>query len=113
MNISFTSLINPLNFKNINYLLLNTTKPNKIYFKQSYILITWFYLTSSNIFKKNFNMVSLPLKKKKITLLKSPMAQKNWSKEQFVYKYFNFFLKIKFNYYKNIKFKDFFFFFFF
>jgi hypothetical protein len=83
---TFVSLISPLNISDKSLLFnRDVTLSNKIKIKQSYVLLTWFYYLS-NFSLKNKNRVNffvLPQKNKKFTLTKSPMAHKNWSKEQY------------------------------
>jgi hypothetical protein len=90
---SFISLITPTSFTNFNSLLYPITdNKKKVFLKQSYIILTWFYylsfLEKNN--KKKIQFITLPLKKKKFTLTKAPMAHKNWSKEQFELKFYYF-----------------------
>ena len=92
---NFSSLISPLNLINLN-LFFSKTNQNKVYAKQIYIFLTWFYYLNYNTTNK-IKLILLPKKKKIYTLVKAPMAHKNWSKEQFSYSYFNFKFKIKMN----------------
>ena len=73
------------------------TSGKRVKVKQSYILLTWFYyLSNFSAKKKNkIHFFVLPQKNKKFTLTKSPMAHKNWSKEQ--YKQQLYFFKVSFN----------------
>jgi hypothetical protein len=85
----FVSLITP-NFNSVNVDLQNSNKNfKKIYLKQSYILFTWFYyMTLANKRKKNIKVFVLPIQKKISTQIKAPIAHKNWSKEQFLFRYY-------------------------
>lgn len=78
--INFISLITPFIFTNIRLSYLNI-ETKKIFLKQSYILLTWFYyLNFINISSKNKNNIKifvLPLYRRKFTLTKAPMAHKN------------------------------------
>lgn len=67
---------------------LKSWNKNKIFVKQSYMILSWIYYISNG--KKNY--IILPSRVKKLTLLKSPMAHKTYSQEQ-----------IKFRYYKILK----------
>lgn len=114
---SYISLINPFLFNHYSYSLykkLCYENPNeKIYVKQSYMLLTWFYYLNLNLKNTNDNLlksvklVMIPKKIKKFTLTKAPIAHKTNSKEQisiifFSYKIFyrfynyNFFEMYKF-----------------
>ncbi len=98
-NFYFVSLISP--FIQNNLRLLNTYKNSKkkIIVKQSYIILTWFYyLSFINQYKNNKNRIKIfvfPINNKKFTNTKAPMAHKNWSKEQYAFKYYRF--KINFS----------------
>lgn len=95
----FISLISPLITNNVRFSFLRTENEKKIYTKQSYIILTWFYYL--NFLQKNLNNKNqlkffiLPSKIKKFTLTKAPMAHKNWSKEQYKSQFFP--IKISFN----------------
>lgn len=61
----------------------------KIYLKQSYIVLTWFYyLTIINKNKKEMKFFVLPKRKYIGTHLKAPIAHKTWSKEQYVFQFY-------------------------
>ena len=110
---TFVSLVTPWNLISLRFF-FKTLNSKKIYIKQSYLFLTWFYymtLNFSNTTKKSL-ISFLPKKKKKYTLIKAPMAHKNWSKEQFIMQQFkfNFKFNFKFKYIANIN--QFFFFFF-
>jgi hypothetical protein len=95
---SFISLITPTSFVDFNSLLYPLTdNKKKVFLKQSYIILTWFYYLSFLEKKKNkkknkkkIQFITLPQKKKFFTLTKAPMAHKNWSKEQFELKFYCF-----------------------
>jgi hypothetical protein len=95
----FISLISPFITNNVRFSFLKNENEKKILVKQSYIILTWFYYL--NFLQKNLNnknqlkFFSLPLKIKKFTLTKAPMAHKNWSKEQYKSQLFP--IKISFN----------------
>ena len=95
----FISLISPLITNNIRFSFFKNENEKKIFTKQSYIILTWFYYL--NFLKKNLNNKNklnffiLPQKVKKFTLTKAPMAHKNWSKEQYKSQFFP--IKISFN----------------
>lgn len=93
------SLISPYNFVNTRLFFQKFEKNDKkIYVKQSYLLLTWFYYLTFLKTKKNLkslNFSVLPIRRKKYTILKAPMAHKNWSKEQIKFQFYNF--KISFS----------------
>ena len=94
-NNKYIILINPNNINNINNI------NNKIYIKQSYILIAWInYIT-----KKKVKSFILPRKKYKFTLLKTPMAHKTYSQEQYKFQYYKLIIPFKVNLMKCIKHK--------
>jgi hypothetical protein len=98
VNTSYISLINPFLLKNYsyeNYKRVNKNKPNeKIYVKQSYVILTWFYylnfLTTkkNKFFVKNIKLFIAPKKIKKFTITKAPIAHKTRSKEQILTNFF-------------------------
>ena len=100
---SYISLINPFFFDHYsyeNYKNLCSSKPNdKIYLKQSYMILTWFYylnfITKNKTpnFGKKVTILTLSTKKKKFTITKAPIAHKTNSKEQ---------IQVTFFYYKII-----------
>lgn len=99
----FVSLITP----NFNCTNIDLQYPNKqlkkLYVKQSYILFTWlYYMTLADKKKKSIKIFVLPVQKKISTQLKAPIAHKNWSKEQFLFKYY--LLRVSFA--GNFKFKN-------
>lgn len=106
---SYVSLINPFLFSHYSYINsknLVLQKPNeKIYVKQSYIILTWFYyinfiVTSKKKFLlKNVKLVVTPKKIKKFTLTKAPIAHKTNSKEQISIIYYNY--KVFYNFLSN------------
>lgn len=92
----FTSLIPPLTISSI-----NTTEPcnptlksDRLLFKRSYLVVSWInYLTRLGTQKhKHFRptIAILPAKRTLYTLTKAPMAHKTNSKEQFLFKFYNF-----------------------
>lgn len=77
------------------------TNDKKIFIKQSYMLMTWFFYISQLSFnnnKKRMKIAMLPKKKKIFTLTKSPIAHKNWSKEQYTFQYYTFRISFKTNF---------------
>ncbi len=91
----FTSLITPHKITNIR-LLNNTLDPftskkyKKLFAKQSYLLMTWlWYIQKNQPSKSKPSFAFKPTKIHKTTLIKSPMAHKTFSQEQFQFKFFN------------------------
>ena len=90
----FTSLFNPSSVSNLtlyfNKQLSGSSqsyKAKKILVKQSYLIIAWYkYISSSG---SNSSIFILPVDKSKFTIIKSPMAHKTFSQEQFSLKYYN------------------------
>jgi len=88
--LSFVSLIFPHDITNLTPL-LSFLAPNskKIYLKQSYLILSWFYYLSFIETPKNkkdrkpLKLVFLPNKINKFTAVKSPLCNKTRSKEQF------------------------------
>ena len=68
--------------------------PKRLLLKKSYILLSWIsYLARLGFQKRkhfNPNIAILPSRKKKYTLTKAPMAHKTNSKEQLLFKFYNF-----------------------
>jgi len=97
---SYVSLINPFllnNYSFENYKRFSILKPNqKIYVKQSYMILTWFYYLSfvnkKNKNKKlsNLKFFIVPKIKRKFTITKAPIAHKTRSKEQILFTFFKF-----------------------
>ena len=93
---SFISFITPYKITNIRLLNQNNIpdtlnqKQKKLFVKQSYLLMTWIWYL-----KQKYNSVSKPsfifkpTKVTKYTLLKSPMAHKTFSQEQFQFKFYS------------------------
>jgi hypothetical protein len=98
-NFLFVSLISPSFFSNISFSNQLSTNQKKLLLKQSYILFTWIYYLSFIENKKNkknkIKIFVLPTHKRKFTKTKAPMAHKNWSKEQYLFKFYK--IKISFN----------------
>lgn len=102
VSISYVSLINPFiltNYTFENYKRYASLKPNqKIYVKQSYMLLTWFYYLNfiskkTTKYEKNFNSLKFlitPKLKRKFTITKAPIAHKTRSKEQILFTFFKF-----------------------
>lgn len=108
----FSSIFYPGSLKNINLFLRSainksddtliskngTFRNNKILVKQSYLLITWIHYLcktnegsstkqSNNLTKKPSFFIH-PYSQSKITLIKSPLAHKTFSQEQFLTRYY-------------------------
>lgn len=117
--VAYVSLINPFilsNYSFENYKRYSVLKPNqKIYVKQSYMILTWFYYLSF-VIKKNVRSDSMfnglkffiaPKLKRKFTITKAPIAHKKNSKEQILFTFFKFRASINLyntNFYKNYNF---------
>jgi hypothetical protein len=75
------------------------TKNSKIFLKQSYLIMTWFYYltftTSHKEKNKTIRFAFLPTRRKLYTLTKAPMAHKTNSKEQFFFKFYKFRMSVK------------------
>nr|YP_010049598.1 ribosomal protein S10 [Halteria grandinella]QPL16003.1 ribosomal protein S10 [Halteria grandinella] len=101
-NLSFVSLISPFISNNLKFLASSPINEKKIFLKQSYILLTWFYYLNFVENKKNtsnnLKIFTLPIKRKKFTLTKAPMAHKNWSKEQYKFEYYSFIISFKYQF---------------
>jgi hypothetical protein len=93
----FNTLITPYKIVNIRLIFNNLTsetkknKFNKLFIKQSYLLLTWFWYIKkkhniNNLVQPSF--VYKPTKKYRITFLKTPMAHKTFSQEQVKLQYF-------------------------
>ena len=110
-NLLFVSLVSPDSLEDLRLLSINLNikdnknKSNKLFIKQSYLLLTWFtYLTKVSNKKKlnnTTNSVNLPKffikpkKQTKFTIIKSPMAHKTFSQEQFKFKYYSIIMSYK------------------
>lgn len=102
VSLFYVSLINPFiltNYTFENYKRYATLKPNqKIYVKQSYMLLTWFYYLNfiskkTTKYEKNFSNLKFfiaPKLKRKFTITKAPIAHKTRSKEQILFTFFKF-----------------------
>ena len=108
-SLKFTSLISPSTITNLS-LLESTTNGNekhkKLLVKQSYILLIWIlYLKGKySNFDDNQQVPSFFVHKKsryKTTKLKTPMAHKTFSQEQFLFKFYS--LSISFSSAQNTK----------
>jgi hypothetical protein len=100
---TYTSLITPYKITNIR--LINNSRPfisdkQKLFVKQSYLLMTWLWYIQSKFTtrSKRPSFAFKPTKTHKTTLIKAPMAHKTFSQEQFQFKFFNiiisFYIKI-------------------
>lgn len=109
----FSSIFYPGSLKNINLFLRASTnkndtellskngtyKNNKIIIKQSYLLITWIYYLCKNTdnhddknrnnFDKKPSFFIYPYSQSKTTLIRSPLAHKTFSQEQFLTRYYS------------------------
>lgn len=96
----FISLIPPFFLSNFTNFFATNLKYKKIQLKQSYVLFTWFFhMTSFEKFNtKTPKFFILPIKKKTFTQIKAPIAHKNWSKEQFNFKFYLIKLSFKSNF---------------
>ena len=95
--IYFNTLITPYKIINIRLIFNNLININKkykfkkLFIKQSYLLLTWFWYIKkkhniNNLIQPSF--IYKPTKKYKITFLKTPMAHKTFSQEQVKLQYF-------------------------
>lgn len=115
----YVSLINPFiltNYTFENYKRYSTLKPNqKIYVKQSYMILTWFYylnfISKKNIKNKstlnNLKFFITPKLNRKFTITKAPIAHKTRSKEQILFTFFKFRASVTLNnsdYFKDYSF---------
>ena len=101
-NLLFISFFPPQNTNNFKFNLTSLKVDKKIYVKQSYILLTWFYYlsffkTKDEGKKNNIKIKYFPITRRIFTSTKAPMAHKTRSKEQFIYKYYKFLLVFKSN----------------
>lgn len=101
-NLSFVSLIAPFFSNNLKFLNTLPTDEKKIFLKQSYIMLTWFYYLNFIENKKNttnnIKIFTLPINNKKFTLTKAPIAHKNWSKEQYKFEYYSFVITLAYQF---------------
>ena len=96
----FTSLITPHKLTNVR--LLNnsrapfrSSKTNKLFVKQSYLLMTWlWYLQKSHLSSKKPSFAFKPTRVSRTTITKAPMAHKTFSQEQLQFKFFNLIIKL-------------------
>lgn len=79
--------------------------PKRLLVKRSYLILSWlYYMTTSDASLRNRKrprIAILPPTKSMYTLTKAPMAHKTNSKEQFLFKFYNF--KFSFNLKTNVK----------
>jgi hypothetical protein len=79
--LSFVSLITPNFIKNFSFLINQFKEKKKVFLKQSYILLTWFYylniIEQNKTKDKNLSFFINPIKKKISTQIKAPIAHKN------------------------------------
>jgi len=99
-NLSFISLIAPFFSNNLKFLSILPTNEKKIFLKQSYIMLTWFYylnfIENTKNTSNNLKIFTLPTNRKKFTLTKAPIAHKNWSKEQYKFEYYSFVITLSY-----------------
>lgn len=91
---NFISYFTPHNLSNIRFFYNNFNK-KKLYLKQSYIYLIWFYYLNQIKSSKNIKLIFLPSKFRFISNIKAPIAHKTKSKEQFFFQYFKFKYKLK------------------
>lgn len=107
---TFVSLISPFHISNIRLFFQNLTffkksSTKKLWLKQSYLILTWFYyfssINNSRIDKSQNlgipNFFVKPRSTNKFTMLKAPIAHKTFSQEQFLFSYYTFIITFKFN----------------
>jgi len=105
----FTSLITPHKITNIR--LLNnpltpfkSKKSKKIFTKQSYLLMTWlWYIQKNHTSSSRPSFAFKPTRIHRTTLIKSPMAHKTFSQEQFQFKFFNLVISFTVPFLQSIK----------
>ena len=102
-SLTFVSLISPGTVSTIRLIFrVNKVgdKNRKLLVKQSYMLLTWLFYLNKNSLLSDSNKVPsffiFPLIKSRFTLLKSPMAHKTFSQEQYMFSYYK--LTISFNF---------------
>lgn len=94
IKLNFNSIVKPYKIpsKSTFFLLqthikdLNFYKKKKILIKQSYLMMTWFFFLKKNLEEiKNSRIFFFvkPKRKSKFTIIKSPMAHKTFSQEQY------------------------------
>lgn len=100
---SFISLITPHKLTNlrlinsINFIKI-TKKYKKLFVKQSYLLMTWvWYIQQKHTSSIKPSFVFKPTKLNKLTLIKSPMAHKTFSQEQFQFKFYSLLISFSLN----------------
>lgn len=114
-SLSFVSLISPSSVSSIRLIFNNNnmnSKNKKLLVKQSYMLLTWlFYLNKNNPNNVNKSAPSFfiqPFNQSKFTLIKSPMAHKTFSQEQYMISHYK--LTVSFNFssssFKNFSYLD-------
>jgi len=90
----FVSLISPFFVQNVSFFKQLSKDNKKVWLKQSYLLLTWFYhisfLESKKKTKNRIMFFVFPIRLRKFTLTKAPIAHKNWSKEQYQTKFYKF-----------------------
>jgi len=100
---SYVSLITPHKILNIrlftNHSLFQSKKQKKLFVKQSYLLMTWLWYIQSKFLTKHKkpSFAFKPTKYHKTTLIKSPMAHKTFSQEQFQFKFFYIIISLPIN----------------
>lgn len=97
--LAFVSFFPPQTTNKFKFNASALTIKKKIYVKQSYVLLTWFYyLNSFKVSRKNMpniRIAYLPVRRNIFTATKAPMAHKTNSKEQFLYLYHKFLVTCK------------------
>lgn len=105
------SFFSPQNNNNFKLNIVDLKIKKKIFIKQSYVMLTWFYYISflkkkNNSTKDNFKLKIkyLPITKRIFTNTKAPMAHKTRSKEQFAYSYYSFLVTFRAEIRNSLKF---------
>ena len=100
-SLKFASIITPGTIKNLSLLNSNQKRnSNKLIVKQSYILLIWLMYLQGSYSELNDNqkIPSFFIHKKlqtKTTKLKTPMAHKTFSQEQFIFKFYTLSISFK------------------
>jgi hypothetical protein len=101
--LKFVSIITPGTIKNLRLILASQYEKkdthNKILVKQSYLLLTWLvYVKGSYSTTETQKIPSFfvqPVSRYKLTNLKTPMAHKTFSQEQFLFKHYTLTISFK------------------
>lgn len=95
----FASIITPFMTANLRFFFqtMHFSK-KKIFLKQSYIILSWFYYMRSIKTQNTLKFLRffvLPTTQQVYTLTKAPIAHKTWSKEQYKFQFY--LIRISFN----------------